>query len=221
MPTLLFNILFPAATAAALLFLDIPTGWAKAGNKPESYEMGIQKGAGYRGQHAATIKSIEKEIRGFGTLMQAVHAGQYAGRRIRMSGYVRTENADTAWLWLRVDMVDSTSQKDSVLRIMHGLDNMHNRPINGTTDWKKYELVIDLPANASYLLFGGGLSGTGQMWFDNLSFEVVSNTTPSTANFPVPAGGQRTAIARDRYQENERNRTRPVSLQPINLDFEE
>ena len=48
----------------------VPKGWGKAGSKPKSYDMGIDSGAGQDGKNAATIKSIDKKINGFGTLMQ-------------------------------------------------------------------------------------------------------------------------------------------------------
>ncbi len=51
---------------------DLPTSWFRAGSDPKSYDMGVDKTAGKDGKHAATIKSIEKKINGFGTLMQSV-----------------------------------------------------------------------------------------------------------------------------------------------------
>ena len=74
--------------ASALLSFDLPYGWYKAGSAPKSYDMGIDAGAGQDGKNAATIKSIDKKIKGFGTLMQYSLPDKYLGRRIRMSGIV-------------------------------------------------------------------------------------------------------------------------------------
>jgi hypothetical protein len=197
-----------------LLSLDLPTGWIKRGSQPDSYEMGIAKGEGYKSKNAATIKSIDTAINGFGTLMQTCLAGNYVGKRIRMSGYVKTKDADTARLWLRIDAIDSTSQKDSVTSITLGLSNMH--PITGTTDWKKYDIVMDVPSHASRLAFGGSLSHTGQMWFDNLAFKIVDNTVRTTST--IPDEWQKSKMTRKQFEEN--TRSRPPQLLPTNLDFE-
>ena len=81
--------------------------------------------------------------------------------------------ADWAGFWLRVDQEGSEQSLS--------FDNMHDRPIKGTTDWKKYEIVLDVPNNASNIAFGALLAGTGQIWFANINFEIVDNSVPTTA----------------------------------------
>src|SRR6185312_6905409 len=111
----------------------VPKGWHKAGSSPKSYVMGIDKGAGKDGKNAAAIKSIDKKINGFGTLMQSCLPDKYVGKRIRMSGLLKTRNvSDWSGLWLRIDQKGS----DETL----GFDNMHDgndRSIKGTSDWTK------------------------------------------------------------------------------------
>ena len=191
----LSNAFFVALTITLCSF-DLPTGWFKAGSDPKSYDMGIDKGAGQDGKNAATIKSVQKNISGFGTLMQNCLPDNYLGRRVRMSGMVKTKDvSDWAGLWFRIDEKGS----DKSL----GFDNMHDgkkdRSIKGTTDWSKYEIVLDVPMNASNLAYGALLVGTGQIWFDNLKFEVVDNTVPTTGE------------GKDAYMPNK---------EPVNLDFE-
>ena len=171
---------------------DLPTGWFKAGSSPKSYEMGIDKGAGQNGNNAATIKSIDKKIKGFGTLMQDCLPAQYLGKRIRMKGFLKTKDV-TEWcgFWLRIDQAGS----DHPL----SFDNMNDRLVKGTTEWTKYEIVLDVPLKASNIAFGALLSGTGQIWFDNLSFEIVDNSVPITGKYEYP---------------------KPLG-DPVNLDFEQ
>lgn len=160
-------------SALALLSFDKPAGWFNAGSKPQSYEMGIDKGAGQSGKNAATIKSIDKSVDGFGTLMQQSSPDKYLGKRVKMTGFVKSENVATwAGLWLRVDQLGS---KEAL-----SFDNMENRPIKGTTGWKKYEIVLDVPENASLIAFGALLAGTGQIWFDNITFEIVDKSVQTT-----------------------------------------
>ena len=180
-------------TTVALLSFDLPTGWFAAGSKPKSYEMGIDKGAGKDGKNAATIKSIDKKIEGFGTLMQQSKPDKYLGKRIRMTGFVKSENVSTwAGLWFRVDQAGSQQSLS--------FDNMGDRPIKGTTGWTKYEIVLDVPSNASLIAYGALMDGTGQIWFDNITIEIVDDNVPTTGS----QNGKKSAT------QNE----------PTNLDFE-
>lgn len=158
---------------------DLPAGWFKAGSQPKSYEMGIDKGAGMDGGNAATIRSIEKKINGFGTLMQTCSSSKYLGKRVRMTGKMKTKDVEEwSGIWFRVDEKNS----DKPL----AFDNMHegktDRSIKGTTDWKSYEIVLDVPVNAYELAFGALLVGTGQIWFDNVAFEIVDTSVPITGS---------------------------------------
>lgn len=191
------NVLLVVILTTAMLTLlsfDLPKGWIIAGDSPQKYEMGIDKGSGQDGKNAATIKSIEQSITGFGTLMQECKAAKYAGKKIKMSGTVKSAGV-TNWagLWLRVDQAGSTQPL--------AFDNMQDRSIKGTTDWTKYEIVLDVPSNASILAYGALLSGTGQVWFDNIYFEVVGDGVKSTGSM---------------------NGNKPDYIQdvPTNLDFE-
>ncbi len=189
----ILKTVFLVAVTVALFSFDTPAGWFKAGSKPKSYEAGIEKGAGPNGTNAATLKSTNPTVDGFGTLMQQCKPGQYSGKRVRMSGFVKSEKV-TGWagLWLRVDQSGSQNPLS--------FDNMGQRPIKGNTGWTKYEIVLDVPADASLLAYGAMLNGTGQIWFDNLSFEEVSSDVPTTGSV----------------------NGKPVELPaaPVNLDFE-
>ncbi len=173
---LLFSTLL-VALAGSFMSFDLPTGWVIAGSKPESYDMGIAPGAGRDGKNAATIQSKFKKVNGFGTLAQSCLPGDFLGQRVRMSGWLKTQDV-SGWaaLWLRIEEKGSTKPL--------GFDNMKDgktdRSIKGTTDWTKYEIVLDVPENASFLAFGGLMVGTGQIWFDDLRFEVVDPSVPTT-----------------------------------------
>jgi hypothetical protein len=152
---------------------DKAEGWFSAGSKPKSYDMGIDKGAGPDGKNAASIKSKRKKIDGFGTLMQNFKPDKYLGKKIRMIGIMKSKDVESwAGFWLRID------QKDSKKPL--SFDNMYDRRIKGNTEWTKYEIVLEVPDKASNIAFGALLRGTGQIWFDNINFEVVDNFIPTT-----------------------------------------
>lgn len=87
-----------------------------------------------------------------------------AGKRIRYSGYIKTQGITRKWagLWWRVD------GKSGIL----AFDNMENRGATGTTDWKRYEIDLQVPKDATNINFGALHSGDGSAWFDGLSVTV-------------------------------------------------
>jgi hypothetical protein len=154
---------------------DLPVGWYRAGMTPKNYDMGIDKGAGQNGTNAGTMKSIEQKVEGWGTLMQDCSPEKFLGKKIRMSAFMKTKDLkDKATFWLRVDQANSNTALS--------FDNMMKRPIKGTTDWTKYEIILDVPSNASNIAFGAMLVGGGQIWFDNFNFEVVGDAAPAADN---------------------------------------
>ena len=129
-----------------LFAFEMPHAWYKAGNKPECYEMGIAKKKGIDGSNAATIKSVESEINGFGTLMQNFSPVNYLGKRIRMKGMLKTKKvSEWSGIWLRIDTMEPAD--------FASFDNMHDgktdRSISGTNDWTEYEIVLDIPKTAT------------------------------------------------------------------------
>ncbi len=151
----------------------LPTGWFRTGSELASYQMLIDSSAGQDGKNVLTIKSTEEKIDGFGTLMQNFLPNEYLGKRIRLSGFMKSSDVKGwAGFWLRIDQASS---KKSL-----AFDNMEDRAIKGTTDWTRYEIVLEVPKIASNISFGALLKGTGQIWFEKLNIEVVSKSVPLT-----------------------------------------
>jgi RNA polymerase sigma factor (sigma-70 family) len=184
----------PPATSAVLA--EVPEGWGGGSAQPGEYELGLDSGVAHGGKASGTIKCVAGTPTGFGSLTQAFKADDYRGKRVRYSGYIKTRDAsEGAGLWMRVD---STTQTLT-------FDNMDRRKVKDT-DWKKAEIVLDVPADAAYITFGVLMNGTGQTWVDDLKFEVVGNDVASTNMLegPIPAKvGHLT-----------------VPDKPVNLDFE-
>lgn len=163
----------------SLLSFDLPKGWFKAGSAPDKYDMGVDPGKGRNGGNAATIQSNVRKTRGFGTLMQGCDPDKYLGKRVRMSGYMKSIDVDGwAGFWFRVD---GPNKNESL-----SFDNMYNRRVTGTTEWKKYEIVLNVPKEATRLAYGALLDGPGQIWFENLEFEIVPDGTPQTSSYKLP-----------------------------------
>jgi hypothetical protein len=156
-----------STTAAA-----VPLGWLLAGSNAHGYETGVDPQASYHGSPSAYLKAKESSVEGFGTLMQDFSAGQYAGRRVRLRASIKAEEvAGWAGLWMRVD------KGSAVL----SFDNMADRPIKGTTAWQNYEVVLDVPQDATGIAFGILLNKSGSVWLNNVQFEGVGADVPTTA----------------------------------------
>jgi hypothetical protein len=152
-----------------------PEGWFMAGSKPAAYETGVDSEQVYNGHPSAFVKSKQPAIEGFGTLMQQFKADQYLGKRVRFSAFVKSEELkDWAGLWMRVDKGSGQSTKTLAF------DNMQDRAIKGTTPWQNYEVVLDVPEDASGVFFGILLSSTGSVWLNSANFEVVPTSIPTT-----------------------------------------
>jgi hypothetical protein len=167
--------IFVAALAglAAHALAAAPAGWKLAGSKPGSYETGTDKNIKRDGRASGFLKSKEPNIDGFGTLMQSITPSRYASKRVRLSAAVKADKvASWAGLWLRVDGESGTPL---------AFDNMEDRAIRGSADWKSYEVVLDVPKEATGVAFGVLLSGTGALWIDDVKLEAVSLSVPVTS----------------------------------------
>lgn len=175
-------VLVPATTSAAD---SVPGGWIKAGSHPAEYEVGTDSVTHHGGRFSGYVKAAGNDLHGFGTLMQTVAPGQYLGKRVRLSAFVKADRVtDWAGVWLRVDGPVEGNQPKVL-----AFDNMQGRPIKGTADWARIEIVLDVPSEAKDMAFGILLSRDGEVWLDDLKFEVVPTSVPVTSRSgQMPSG---------------------------------
>jgi hypothetical protein len=96
----------------------------------------------------------------------------FAGRRVRLSAFVKSAGVEhRAGVRFRVNGAWGPIF----------VDDMRGRPIKGTTDWKQYAAVLDVPTHAKSMTFGLLLSGKGRVWMDDVRFEVVGHEVALTA----------------------------------------
>lgn len=144
---------------------DQPQGWFTGG---EGYAVSVDKSVQHAGKRSLRI-AFEKSGR-FGVATGTFPTADARGKRLRLIGYLKAENITTGWagLWMRVD------GPDGVL----GFDNMQKRGVTGTKDWARYEIVLDVPEEATNINFGALLTGDGTVWVDTLSFEYAESAKP-------------------------------------------
>jgi hypothetical protein len=160
----------PVATAQNAV--ASPAGWNLAGSKPEAYAVGVDSKVKRSGKAAAFLRSVRDPGDKFGTLMQSISAIEFRGKRVRLQGWVKSENVKGwAGLWMRVDGRHSNTL---------AFDNMSDRAIKGTTDWTQYHVVLDVDNAAESISFGTLLTETGALWIDDLDLSPVPTTVPTT-----------------------------------------
>lgn len=183
-----------------------PYGWMLSGNQADQYFTGIDNQIAEHGKQSATLESAIQNPSGFCTLMQSCIQKDFSGKRIKMTGYIKSQNANIATMWVRVD--------DYNKKITADFDNMMDRPVTGTNDWTKCEIVFDATSKCD-VFYGFILNGPGKIWVDNVSFEVVDSSVNKTAhslNADLP----------DAYlQQIDKLPQELPEKPPVNLDFED
>jgi hypothetical protein len=88
----------------------------------------------------------------------------------------------TGWagLWMRID----GPRPGETL----ALDNMQDRALTGTTEWERHAVVLDVPSDATMIVFGALLAEEGQLRMADFRFEQVGTDVPVTGQgFAVTA----------------------------------
>ena len=172
-PIHLFFALFVIALSplATVAQEGLPNGWTHGGTAPMNYQITLDETIKHGGKASAQLQFVGTAANGFASLTQNCQADAYRGKRVRFSAWVKTDApGDHAQLWFRLDAPTR----------MPGFDNMANRPIKGRTDWKQYELVLDVPDDVVQIVFGAMSFGTGRVWLDDVKLEIVGNEVAVT-----------------------------------------
>lgn len=135
-----------------------PEGWEGMG--ASNYSLTLDSSVVRSGKYSAciTFKDGSPEFRAWSLIIP----GSYAGKKITLTGYIKTENVSDGYagLWMRID--------PSV-----AFDNMHKRGVKGTTDWTRYEVTLTMdPQKTEQFAVGGLLAGTGKVWIDDLQISI-------------------------------------------------
>lgn len=146
--------------------------WFMAGSHPRDYEFAVLDGESFEGKRVVAVRCVADKPGGFGTLMQQCAPDDYVGHRVRFSGAMRSRDVDDwAGLWFRVDEDKGRSL---------AFDNMQDRAVRGTTEWARYDVVLDVAEGASQLAYGVLLAGGGGVAVADFRLERVSDDIPTT-----------------------------------------
>jgi erythromycin esterase len=150
-----------------------PGGWGVQG---EGFEAAVDSVAPLAGRFSLRTRWVDAApdsvmSHRFANVSQSFPVATAAGRKLHLTGYIRTENIRTgfAGFWMRVDGPG---------RRMLAFDNMGQRGPRGTTPWTRYEIELPVDSGAVGVFFGVIRSGDGTAWYDSLALEVVGDPMP-------------------------------------------
>ena len=158
---------------------SLPVGWERRGPilVGASYSMQLDPNVRHGGVGSLRIRSADAAQYDLGQVVQRFVADDYRGRRVRLTGYARVADvAVSAVLLMRIDGGAAGTP----------FDYMQDRPLRGTADWQRIEIVLDVPADAGRFYLGAALRGTGTIWIDDLDLSVVDRTVPTTGTVRPP-----------------------------------
>ncbi|HEX2225486.1 MAG TPA: erythromycin esterase family protein, partial [Thermoanaerobaculia bacterium] len=165
----------PPATADPRPYLDLDFempectgGWNTTGFTRLPYENSYDRSVVQSGGQSVrfTYASPFPWSTRAGAVSQARTLGpELAGKRVRLSGSIRTEGLTAAGgyatLFWAAFAPSGTVYADTF-----------QVGARGTTPWTRYEIEVDVPADSTRNLFGVQLFGNGTAWFDNLKLEI-------------------------------------------------
>jgi beta-lactamase regulating signal transducer with metallopeptidase domain len=154
-------------------------GWSSTANGDNAtpngnYAVGIDPVVQRNGVQCAYLQSSDIRPRGYGVLRQDVPGKPFRGKRIRFSGYLKTDGI-REYTGLLVSLM--TPKTDSTWA-------MGKRPILGTTDWRRYEYVVDIPQDCNAIMLGVSIKGPGKVWASEFQFETVGTDVALTPEKP-------------------------------------
>ena len=168
---ILQGVVLAFATFAMVSF-DTVKGWIPTGSNPQNYEMGEDAKINKEGVGFNTIKS-RANVAGFGALMHTIDAKTFQGKRIKVTGLIKSSDVlEWGGIWVSVNQSSSESVS---------LDNMKVSRITGTKDaFTHVSIVVDVPANSKGIAYGSLLKGSGKISTGRVSFDIVDKSVPLT-----------------------------------------
>lgn len=169
----------------------LPPTWKLGGLSKGEYEGGTDQSVVLGGMPSGYIKSTGLNLahsatEGFGTLRTLQPAQPFRGKTVRFAAQVKTDSVqDHVNLFISFA---SPTREAGPWRLPTGRYNRMIDPrfpyttarVMGTTDWTPMAVDLDIPADATDLIFGVVLHGRGTAYINRIDLDVV---TPE----PAPA----------------------------------
>jgi DNA-binding winged helix-turn-helix (wHTH) protein len=164
--------------------------WVLAGSNTTDYIGCLDENFGVPAP-SAHISSKISSPDGFTSLLQGGWLEEYRGKKIKLSMQIKANNVlNHAGLFLRADaekegeplaFINSAIAEDLIIH---------------SINWTNKSLILDIPNETANLVYGIYLNGEGEIWMDNVNFEIVGeadsrplkeaiNESPKNLNFEL------------------------------------
>ncbi len=150
---------------------QIPEGWTAKETGSHEYRVGRDRNIVHGGKWSLFLRSLVAQPSGTVLVTQGFDSKKFRGKRIRVTAFLRSE-AVRGQAGLRVNVSFQYARAE----------------LSGTTSWKKYALVVDVPSTSESIQFVLMLNGTGTLWADDFTFEEVSSSVPVNIRQPQNLG---------------------------------
>lgn len=114
--------------------------------------------------------------------------GGVGGDTVRVSGFIRVEDAKEAAIWLQM-------WRKRPWGVLGAETTSKDMPVYGTRDWQQVSMDVAVPEGTDFVTVRCVLLGTGSAWFDDLSVTRVSKDSAAPAVAPAPTAKTGTAPA--------------------------
>ena len=154
--------------------VGVPVDWTLTTADTTKLETGVEGISTHGGTYAAYLHG--KTIDASGSIQQRIDAAPFRGQRVRATAWV-TESFLTDAGAFAVGVDAPASRTQSVVSVP--------APVGGSDNWHQVFVVFDVPANAVGLNVVGSISGSGQMFFDDIALTPVDTTVSVTTSTRV------------------------------------
>lgn len=132
--------------------------WQK---KNDGIDISLDSITKFQGKYSLKMSSNNK---GDGILgIENIINKTFEGKEIELNGYLKTENIQSAYIYLIVGDENNQFSFDM------------SPTISGTTDWQKLEVKIPYSSESTKITIAFNTEGSGQVWLDALSLKIDGN----------------------------------------------
>ncbi len=151
-----------------------PPSWQTG--TPDGFQVSLIDQGCLEGERCAIITAAPNVAGTIGGLSTAVAGAPLRARTIRFRAAVRVAPGSSGQMWLRVDRAGGGYSY---------FDNMSDRPIR-SSEWAYYAIEAPVASDVSNVVFGVFLATPGEVWFDDVTLDVIGELRSEPAEEPRP-----------------------------------
>jgi hypothetical protein len=99
--------------------------------------------------------------------------GEFAGKTIRVSGFIRVEEATEAALLVQL-------WRKKPWGVIGAATTSTDMPVYGTQDWQEVSMDVPVPEGVDFVTLRCVLKGSGSAWFDDIAVTLVEPEAEAT-----------------------------------------